>query len=507
MMSILFFQGRRAEMLKWAALLIVKRSYSSYGERQLIKGLDAARIEPFLNFTKPSSWYPGARRIKRDIICHVGPTNSGKTYAALQHMVASEGRRIYCAPLRLLAIEMYERLNRQFGVECSLRTGEITCGPCASEAGEDAMILPAGSMAWQQYPATACTVEMADINTTYDVAVIDEVQMMADEQRGWAFTQAVLGIQAKTVYLCGEEASIPLIEKICQETGDSLKVVRFERLSPLSVAETHLGIEPKNVQAGDCVVTFSRRQIFDLKAQIERTTNKKCAVVYGNLPMESRSQQARLFNETGSDYNVLVASDAIGMGLNLNIKRIIFQTMTKYNGQDSLPVASNQVKQIAGRAGRFGTAHEAGVATTFLKKDLAYLKECMAKPNEDLEAAGLLPTADHIVNLAHAFPELGLPAIIEIYREAVTLGDHYFLCQFRDIQKLSMILETFETINMRDRFQLACAPVKTSDQFVLSTFRSVSFQFINPCFILVVNGKLLSGQAMSTDGDSTAVNC
>lgn len=250
--------------------------------RETIRGLDEARLRSFLDFTMPSRWYPAARSMKRRIICHVGPTNSGKTFAALQHLAASPGRKIYCAPLRLLAIEMYERLNKQWKLPCSLRTGEITCGPC--ESMDQAEYLLSNSSTWSLTPATSCTVEMVDIGSKYDTAIIDEIQMMADPQRGWAFTQALLGLQSDTIFLCGEEAAVPLIEKLCKETGDTLEVRHFKRLSPLSVSTMPLG-EYKNVQLGDCVVTFSRRQIFDVKAQIERATNKKCAVVYGNLPM------------------------------------------------------------------------------------------------------------------------------------------------------------------------------------------------------------------------------
>jgi len=126
---------------------------------------------------------------------------------------------------------------------------------------------------------------MTDINTPYEISIIDEIQMLTDPQRGWAFTQALLGLQSRKLFLCGEEAVLPLIERICQETGDSLEVNHFKRLSPLFVSNVALAGDLKRVQPGDCVVTFSRRQIFDLKERIERSTNKKCAVIYGSLPM------------------------------------------------------------------------------------------------------------------------------------------------------------------------------------------------------------------------------
>ncbi len=236
--------------------------------------LPASIAEEFLNLSKPSKWYPTARMIRRRVICHVGPTNSGKTHAAMKALVASQGPAVYCAPLRLLAIEMYERLNKELNRPCSLRTGEIICGP-------------EGTVDVSPTTTTACTVEMTDLCGQYEVAVIDEAQMMADPFRGWAFTQAFLGLQAKTIYMCGEQAAVPLIQSICQETGDECEVVEFKRLSPLSVQSKPIGSDLSKIQAGDCVVAFSRRQIFDLMTQIERLTNKTCAVVYGNLPMGS----------------------------------------------------------------------------------------------------------------------------------------------------------------------------------------------------------------------------
>jgi ATP-dependent RNA helicase SUPV3L1/SUV3 len=253
-----------------------RRSYSG-----VPNGIDTGRLAEFMDFTKPSSWYPNARRLKRKIICHVGPTNSGKTFSAMQSFLAkSHINGIYCAPLRLLAIEAYNKLNKDYKIPCALRTGEISAGPLVDEASSGNEV-----MNWQDAPVLSCTVEMVNINRIFDVAVIDEIQMMADPQRGWAFTQAFLGLQAKEIYLCGEEAALPLVEAIAKETGDEIEVKHFKRLSPLAIAEKSLDDSLSQIRPGDCLVTFSRRQIFDLKAQVERRTNMKCAVVYGNLPM------------------------------------------------------------------------------------------------------------------------------------------------------------------------------------------------------------------------------
>jgi ATP-dependent RNA helicase SUPV3L1/SUV3 len=166
----------------------------------------------------------------------------------------------------------------------------------------------------------SCTVEMLPMGSPtgpYDVVVIDEIQMMGDEQRGGSWTSAVLGVQAKEIHLCGDETTVQLLHRLLEPMGDIVTVHKYDRLTPLQVADTSLEGDWNNVQPGDCVVTFSRSNIFTVKKQIESTAGRKCAVVYGALPPETRADQARDFNDENGRAEVLVASDAVGMGLNL----------------------------------------------------------------------------------------------------------------------------------------------------------------------------------------------
>ena len=247
----------------------------------------------------PLEWYPGTRMMQRTIHLHVGPTNSGKTYHALKRLEQAE-TGIYAGPLRLLAHEVYTRLNAK-GKPCSLITGDERI---MTENTEAPLM-------------NSCTVEMVPINTTVDVAVIDEIQMIGHRERGWAWTQAFLGVKAHEVHLCGEERAVPLIRELVAAMGDTLEVHHYERLSPLRTMSTSLDGNLKNLRKGDCVVVFSRVGIHALKREIEKTTGKRVAVVYGSLPPETRAQQAKLFNDPDNEYDILVASDAIGMGLNL----------------------------------------------------------------------------------------------------------------------------------------------------------------------------------------------
>lgn len=103
---------------------------------------------------------------------------------------------------------------------------------------------------------------------------------------------------------------------------------------------------------GDCVVAFSRNDIFAIKREIESSTKYKCCIIYGSLPPSTRAEQAKLFNDPDSGYDILVASDAIGMGLNLSIKRIIFNSIYKNDGTTIVRLDHSAIKQISGRAGR-----------------------------------------------------------------------------------------------------------------------------------------------------------
>lgn len=239
----------------------------------------AAVLRQTADLRNPASWYPEARKIRRRIVMHMGPTNSGKTYSALQRLREGE-QGVYCGPLRLLALEVYESLNQQ-GAITNLVTGQ-----------ERREVMFASH--------TSCTVEMTNLDKEFDVAVIDEVQMIGDESRGWAWTRALLGVQAKEVHVCGDPAAAPVVRKLAAACGDELEERVYERLTPLSVSEESLGGTIRRIRKGDAVVAFSRRDIYQLRRLIERSTGHKCCVVYGRLPPETRNSQARLFNDPAS---------------------------------------------------------------------------------------------------------------------------------------------------------------------------------------------------------------
>eukprot|EP01018_Ginkgo_biloba_P038964 Gb_39537 [translate_table: standard] len=394
------------------------------------------------DLTKPHTWFPFARAMRRKIIYHCGPTNSGKTYNALQRFMEAESG-VYCGPLRLLAMEVFDKVNAR-GVYCSLHTGQEKKNvPFAKHV--------------------ACTVEMASTEECYEVAVVDEIQMIGDDVRGFAWSRALLGLKADEIHLCGDPSVLSLVRNICAATGDDLTEYHYDRFKNLVVEAKSILGNFQNIQPGDCVVAFSRREIFEVKMAIERFTKHRCCVIYGALPPETRKQQANLFNNPDNEYDVLVASDAVGMGLNLNIRRVVFYGLQKYNGDKMQPVPASQIKQIAGRAGRRGSIFPEGLTTTYQLEDVDYLIECLQKPFVECKSAGLFPYFEQVELFASQLPDVSFCQLLERFAENCRLDGSYFLCRHDHIKKVAHMLDKVQGLSLEDRYNFCFAPVNTRD--------------------------------------------
>ncbi|KAK1130715.1 hypothetical protein K0M31_018828 [Melipona bicolor] len=393
----------------------------------------------------PPYWYPIARSKKRKIIFHAGPTNSGKTYHALKRfMTAKSG--VYCGPLKLLASEIFNKCN-SMGTPCDLITGE------EHRYGKNAAS-PANH--------TSCSIEMANIQNVYEVGIIDEIQLIRDPSRGWAWTRALLGLAADEIHLCGEFAAIPMVQSICLTTGESVEIKEYKRLTSLEIEESAL-CSLKNIQPGDCIVCFSRNDIFLVSNVIEKMGHK-VAVIYGSLPPGTKLAQAARFNDPNDPCKVLVATNAIGMGLNLHIRRIIFYSITQptVNEKGEVEIDTISVSsalQIAGRAGRYGTQWSKGFVTTFKPEDLSLLKNLLQQTPEEIHRAGLHPTADQIELYAYYLPNAPLSNLINIFIALCEL-DHtlYFICNLDDFKFLADTIQHIP-LSLRTRYVFCCAPI------------------------------------------------
>ncbi|KAJ2836786.1 RNA helicase [Coemansia erecta] len=408
----------------------------------------------------PHEWTLGARTMKRRIIMHVGPTNSGKTYHALERLKNCKSG-VYCSPLRLLAHEVYMRMMAA-GVSCGLLTGEDRRYP--DYTLQDVKPVGYTSTGTPITQVTSCTIEMLPVKL-FDVAVIDEIQMISDKQRGWAWTSALLSLRARELHLCGEPSAVPLVKRICEMMDEEVEVREYSRLGELEVSSRSLEGSWKNIRAGDCVVVFSRAEIYGIKNTIEKKTGMRCAVIYGSLPPESRVKQAALFNDPNSDYDVLVASDAVGMGINLSINRVVFTTLEKFDGESVRPISVSQTRQIGGRAGRFNSGVSVGTVTTMQPSDIRALQSSMGTMPPSLDAAGIKPTTSMIEMFSHQFPDVSFSQLWSMFRDIASVDDQYFMCSFDDQESVAREIEKLP-LTVSERYQLIYAPVNARDPIV-----------------------------------------
>ena len=245
------------------------------------------------------------------------------------------------------------------------------------------------------------------------------------------------------------------------------------------------------------VIVFSYRDVYKTKKEIETKTDLKACIVYGALPAETRKDQAKLFNTPGSGYNVLVATDAIGMGLNLNIRRVIFSTLHKttmskkgpspaplhidpvtsdkkhwapskshikgnsVSKMQLQPLSASAVKQIAGRAGRRGSIYPEGFVTCLRRVDIRGVNKALALTLPSQQKAGIFPEPDQIESLALSMPdELFAKILSKFEASEVILGKDYVMCNHDALQWLAGLIDQVSGLSTSDRLRLCMAPVR-----------------------------------------------
>ncbi len=266
---------------------------------------------------------PSRRAEPERVVAHLGPTNSGKTYAALEELVAA-GAGVYAGPLRMLAQEAHRRLSARLGEE---NVGLVT--------GEERLN--------ERAPVLCCTVEMAP--SAGDLLVLDEIQWADDDERGSAWTRLLLAGEYREILLLGALDALPLVERAFPE--HELRV--FERKLPLEFVGARA---LRSLGRGTVVVAFSRRAVLALAGEVNRLHPGRVAVLYGAMPLSSRREEIERFLSGAAD--VCVATDVLGHGVNLPCETLLFAETTKFDGQERRNLFPWELAQIAGRAGRFG---------------------------------------------------------------------------------------------------------------------------------------------------------
>ena len=409
---------------------------------QLVKkqrqALLARTIRDFKNL------FPTAREMRRKLTLHIGPTNSGKTYQAMQKLQKSD-TGYYLAPLRLLALEGYENLKAN-GIDSSLITGEEQI------LNEDATHI-------------SSTIEMLNFEVDVDVCVIDEVQMIDDRDRGWAWANAIIGAPAKEIIMTGSPNSKEAIIALAEYLGEELEIIEFERKNPLTLLAlpTHV----KDVKEGTAIIAFSRKDVLKLKQNFARFFS--VSVVYGNLSPEVRREEARRFRE--KETQILIATDAIAMGMNLPIKTILFSKAEKFDGISQRNLYPSEIHQISGRAGRYGLNEEGFVGA--LSKDVLHIvKKNFHKSAKKITIPfRVMANLEHIKLVGNILEETSLGEILKFFVENMEFNGPFHASNLDDMLEAAIIVDNFD-LDVATKYHLACAPLTLKSPYIVSAYES-----------------------------------
>ena len=394
------------------------------------------------------SLYPVARGMKRKLYFFVGPTNSGKTYNAMQELIKAD-TGTYLAPLRLLALENHEYLNDN-NTPSSLITGE------EQRINEDAFHM-------------CSTIEMLNFSLQTDVCVIDEVQMLEDDDRGWAWVNAILGAPSNTVIMTGAVSAIDSIKKIATYLGEELIIKKFQRINPLEVMSQQVSL--KEIQKGTALIAFSRNNVLKLKSKLSKFFN--VSVLYGNLSPEVRTQEALRFRNGETD--ILIATDAIAMGLNLPIKTILFTTDTKFDGISKRKLYPKEIVQIAGRAGRYGH-HEVGYLGAMTGNHLKHIDKAFNTPIKTIKPPfKVKATLEQIEQLSTYLQTKSLEKILKFFSLNMKFSGPFIASNIGDMINLSKILDKKKALSLEQKYILAQAPINTRSPLIKDAY----FRYIN----------------------------
>ena len=259
------------------------------------------------------------------IVALLGPTNTGKTHVAIEKMLEFESG-IFGLPLRLLAREVYDKCVKKVGAEkVALITGEEKIIPSSADY-------------------FICTVESMPKNKVVDFIAIDEIQMCADRERGHIFTERMLESRGtKLTMFLGSQ----VMAKIIEELVKNVEFEKKERFSKLSYS----GIKKiSRLERKVAIIAFSIEEVYAI-AELVRRQKGGAAVIMGSLSPKTRNSQVGLYQSGDVDY--LIATDAIGMGLNMDINEIYFSNLKKFDGKKTRRLNLIEMSQIAGRAGRY----------------------------------------------------------------------------------------------------------------------------------------------------------
>ena len=347
------------------------------------------------------------RNQPRQIMVYIAPTNSGKTYQScnnIKELIHSDDfATAQCFfPLRALAAQLKDEFVED-GIPCDLITGE------ERELEVGARV-------------TSCTTEILDPGEFKDLIFIDECQMIFDPNKQPAYTRAILGAYCdKLILAVAPYYAEALIELLKTYTNDDISVVELERLCPL---EPCGNATFNDIEKGDVIVAYRTKSIH-LIAEELNNRGLKTGVIYGRMSPSARRSMIKNFME--KDCDCLVATDAIGMGLSIPAKRVFIAEGTKYDGTSVRPLEEEEMRQVAGRAGRFGFYDIGYYGAIDISNIMEgqYSSACLSKISDAMIIKDDFKAPDELrvmpdKNIMRSVGDLNLEATLNVWKKSVT---------------------------------------------------------------------------------------
>lgn len=375
--------------------------------------------------------FPEARSRERHFHIIEGPTNSGKTYEAIEALKNSKSGA-YLGPLRLLALEVKDILSDS-NIPCDLVTGE----ECIKENNSKHI---------------SSTIETLDTDKYYQTVVIDEMQMFENYDRGSAWTKAIVGCNADNIYIIGQPEATKALVTLIEYIGDTYTITSKERRSSLEIINKH--IKYSSLKKGDALIAYSKVDVLRYSTKL-KDYGYKVSMIYGSMPPEVRRNESDNFRNGETD--ILVATDAIGMGLNLPISRIIFGAGKKYDGFEYRELRSEEIKQVAGRAGRNNETGYVGIIKEPHTRTFNYSKinHSLTKEIDDLNPIFKVSIDYPVIEYISESMETNSLELIHNFHSLINSNKLFMTVINKDIMDKAKILDkNFKDIKLKHKLSL-----------------------------------------------------
>jgi ATP-dependent RNA helicase SUPV3L1/SUV3 len=264
--------------------------------------------------------------------------------------------------------------------------------------------------------------------------------------------------------MTGSVNALEAVKKIAAYLEEDLIVEKFKRKNELELLDKHTALG--NLESGTALIAFSRSDVLKLKQKLQK--KHKISIIYGNLSPEVRRDEARRFRDKETD--ILIATDAIAMGLNLPIKTILFTTHMKFDGISRRGISVNEIVQIAGRAGRYGH-HEKGFIGATTKDSLKYIKEEYSQPIKTIKPPFKVKiNNEQLTSLAMHLKTTSLTKVLKFFSTNMVFEGPFIAANIGSMISASTIVDQKFNLKLEDKYMLAQAPISVKSKIILQAY-------------------------------------